>query len=67
MKAITKTRRIGGSLVITIPKLVAETEALAVDQTVEIDIKKVKTSGFGICKGLGSFTKEDKFKGQLEK
>lgn len=29
--------------------------------------KKVKTSGFGISKGIGPFTKESKFVGQLEK
>jgi len=33
---------------------------------VKIEIKKVKKSGFGLFKGLGKFTKEDKFKGQLE-
>lgn len=67
METITKTRKIGGSLVVTIPKTVVEEENLMENQAVKIDIKKVKKSGFGISKGLASFTKEDKFKGQLEK
>lgn len=66
MEAITKTRKIGGSLVVTIPRVVVEEEGLTEDQTVKIEIKKLKKSGFGLSKGLASFSKEDKFKGQLE-
>lgn len=67
MEALTKTRKIGGSLVATIPKTVVEEEGLKEDQTITIEIKKLKKSGFGISKGLAFFSKEDKFKGQLEK
>ena len=67
MEAITKTRKIGGSLIVTIPKRIVEEEELRENQTVKIEIEKVKKSGFGISKGLASLSKEDKFKGQLEK
>jgi hypothetical protein len=67
MENLAKTRKIGGSLVVTIPKLVVEEEGLKADQTVKIDIKKVKKSGFGMFKGIGPFSKKDKFIGQLEK
>ncbi len=67
METITKTRRIGGSLVVTIPKNIVEEEGLKEEQSVLIDIKKIKKSGFGISKGLAKFSKEDKFLGQLEK
>ena len=67
METITKIRKVGGSLVITIPKTIVEEEQLIEDQVVKVDITKLRKSGFGICKGLGPFTKEDKFKGQLEK
>ena len=63
---ITKTRKIGGSLSITIPRKIVEQEGLQEDQLVKIEIKKMKKEGFGLCKGIGSFMKESKFKGQLE-
>ena len=67
MEAITKTRKLGGSLVVTVPRIVVEHENLMEDQTVTIDIKKLRRSGFGISKGKTSFSKEDKFIGQFEK
>ena len=67
MESLAKTRKIGGSLVVTIPKTIVEEEDLIENQIVKIDVKKIKKSGFGMFRGLGKFTKEDKFKGQLEK
>ncbi len=67
MESITKTRKIGGSLIVTIPKTIVEQEGLIENQLVKIEIQKLSKSGFGMLKGLGSFTKKDKFKGQLEK
>jgi len=66
MEAITKTRKIGGSLIVTIPKTIVEHEGLIEDQIVIINIEKVKKSGFGISKNKTSFKKADKFRGQLE-
>ena len=59
MKTITRTRMIGGSIVVTIPKELVKEEQLKPGQLVEIDIKRPKKSFFGIAKGIGSFTKED--------
>ncbi len=67
MEVLTKTKKVGGSLMITIPKAVVEQEQLKENQTVTIEIKRTKVSGFGIRKGIAPFSKEDKFKGQLEK
>ena len=67
METFAKTRKIGGSLVVTIPKAIVEKEAISENQTVILNIKKQKVSGFGLLKGIGSFSKEYKFKGQLEK
>ncbi len=67
MEILTKTRKIGGSLVITLPKTVVEAEELTIGQMVVVDVKKIKKSGFGLCRGLGPFVKESKFKGQIEK
>ena len=66
METISKTRRIGGSLIVTIPKRIVEEEGLIENQTVKINIEKVKKSGFGISKGRASFSKDDAFRGQLE-
>ena len=65
MKGLTKTRTVGGSLVVTIPKKVVEAESLKEDELVEIKVEKVKKSGFGILKGMRSFTKEDELDTEL--
>ncbi|HIH42405.1 TPA: hypothetical protein HA246_02055 [Candidatus Woesearchaeota archaeon] len=67
MEAITKTRKIGGSLMVTIPRNIVEKEGLIENQIIKIEIEKIRKSGFGLHKGLVPFTKEDAFKGQLEK
>lgn len=67
MEAIAKTRRIGGSLVVTIPRAIAEHEGLLENQPISLVVTKLKKSGFGMFSRLRSFTKESKFMGQLEK
>jgi len=66
MQILTKLRKVGGSVMARIPKEVLEQESLHPGETVKLEIKKLKVSGFGIFKGMRSFTKEDEFKGQLE-
>lgn len=67
MKNITKTRVIGGSLVLTIPSDLVKNQMIRENELVEIEIKKLKKDFFGMLKGIGPFTKEDKIKGQFEK
>jgi hypothetical protein len=66
METITKTRKIGGSLVITIPHVLVDELSLYPNQAVKIHVQKIRKSGFGMFKGIGPFCKEDKFEGQLE-
>ena len=66
MKAITKTRAVGGSLMVTIPASIAKEETIGENETVEIEIHKIRKDFFGVLKGIGSFKKEDRFKGQFE-
>ena len=66
MEVLTKLRKVGGSVMVRIPKEVLEEESLHPGETVKLEVKKMKKSGFGTLKGMRSFTKEDKFKGQLE-
>ena len=60
MNSITKLRKVGGSIVATVPKKLVETENLEEGQLVKIAVTKIKKNRFGSCKGIGSFTKEDK-------
>ena len=66
MEILTKLRKVGGSVMARIPKEVLEQESLHPGETVKLEVKKVKISGFGTLKGMRPFTKEDEFKGQLE-
>jgi len=60
MQSITKLRKVGGSLVATVPKKLIEEEGLVAGQNVVINVEKIKKSGLGALKGIGSLTKEDK-------
>ena len=66
MKGLTKTRAVGGSLIITIPSDIVKNEMLRENELVEVEVKKPKKDFFGALRGIGSFTKEDELKGQLE-
>jgi antitoxin component of MazEF toxin-antitoxin module len=65
VEVLTKTRAIGGSLVVTLPKELVKFEELKEGQIVKIKVEKVKRSWFGILKGLKSFSKKEELKGQL--
>lgn len=58
-RTVAKTRKIGGSLMVTIPKEVVEQEDIREGELVELEVKKARKSGFGITPGIGPFTKED--------
>lgn len=60
MNAITKTRAVGGSLVVTIPIEIVREEDLREDEVVEIQVKKKRKSYFGAFKGIGKFSEEDR-------
>ena len=62
MKTLTRTRAIGGSLVVTIPKEIIREKSIQAGELVEIGIEKVKKSGFGIFKGIGRFTEKERKK-----
>ncbi|MEK6895079.1 MAG: AbrB/MazE/SpoVT family DNA-binding domain-containing protein [Nanoarchaeota archaeon] len=60
MKVVTKTRSVGGSLVVTIPSEIVKEEMLKENEVVEIEVKKHKRDFFGALKGIGKFTEEDR-------
>ena len=62
MKVLVRTRAVGGSLVVTIPKEIADSEQLGKDELVQLEFERVKKSFFGAAKGVGRFTEEDEMK-----
>lgn len=57
--SLVKVRRVGGSLVVTLPKELVESKKIKEGEIVEISVKKVKKNGFGVFKGLTPFTAKD--------
>ena len=58
-KALVRSRKVGGSIVVSIPKEVAEHEGITEGELIEIDVRKARRDWFGAFKGIGPFTKED--------
>lgn len=59
MSFISKTTSVGGSIMLTIPKEVVRMLNLNPNEQIEVEVKKIKKSGFGLFRGVGKFTKED--------
>ena len=59
---LTKTRKVGGSIVVTLPKELVETQKIKENEYVEITVKKCRKDGFGIFKGMAPFTVDDELK-----
>ncbi len=66
MPTVVKTRAIGGSLVVTIPRELVKSRGIAEGELIEVEIKKHQRDFFGSLKGVGVFSEEDELKGQLE-
>ncbi len=66
MNVTTKARRLGGSLIITLPKELVKEQNIQEDELVEVEIKKKKKDYFGALKGIGHFTETDELKAQLD-
>ena len=57
--ALVKTRKVGGSLVVTLPKEIVESKKIREGEILEITVKKAKKDGFGVFRGMKSFTVSD--------
>jgi len=66
MKALAKTRVVGGSIMVTIPAEIVREKAIRDNEMIEIEVNKIKRDYFGALKGIGHFTREDRLRGQLE-
>jgi antitoxin component of MazEF toxin-antitoxin module len=58
-RAVIRAKRVGGSIMVRLPKEVVDQEDIREGEMVEIDVKKARKNGFGITPGIGPFTKED--------
>ena len=58
---ITRARKVGGSIMATIPKETVKELNIRDNEEIEMSIKKRKRSYFGIMKGLTEFTEDDRF------
>ena len=65
-QCLAKTRKVGGSIVVTLPKEVVDLQQIKENEYVEITVKKCRKNGFGILKGMAPFTVEDELKSSLE-
>ena len=62
MSVLMKTRKIGGSIVATIPNEWVRKLQLVAGETLEADLKRPRKDLFGATKGkLGPFTEEDRW------
>jgi len=59
LMSLAKTRKVGGSLVVTLPKELVESKKIREGEIVEITVNKVRKDGFGVLKGMKRFTVED--------
>ena len=62
VKCLTRTRRIGDSLIVTLPKELVKTQKIKENELLEINVKKCRRKGFGALKGIKPFTVEDELK-----
>ncbi|MBI2136366.1 AbrB/MazE/SpoVT family DNA-binding domain-containing protein [Candidatus Woesearchaeota archaeon] len=53
-------RKVGGSLMVRIPKDIVEIEQIDEGETLQVEIRKLKKDCFGILSGLKPFTKTEK-------
>jgi len=57
--AVVKARKVGGSIMVRVPKEVVEQENIKPGELVEVQIRKARKSAFGIFPALPPFTRED--------
>ncbi len=60
-KALVRTRRIGGSIVVRIPKEVVEQQGILEGELVELEVQKARKDWFGAFPKLKPFAREEKF------
>ena len=60
ISAYVKTRRVGGSLVVTVPREVVEMLGVREKEVLRLTIERPRRSYFGAFRGVGPFTHRDR-------
>ena len=58
-KALVKTRKIGGSIVVRIPKELVEHEGIREGELVELEVQRARKDWFGAFPTLKPFSREE--------
>ena len=58
-RALIRAKRVGGSIMVRLPKEVVQQEDIREGEMVEVEVRKARKSGFGLYPGLGPMTRED--------
>ncbi len=58
-KALAKAHRVGGSIMVRIPKEVVEQEDIKEGELLEVEVHKAKKDWFGATPEIPPFTRED--------
>jgi hypothetical protein len=58
-RAIVRSRKIGGSIVVRIPKEATEQEGIREGDLVEVEVRKARKDFYGALKGVGKFSRND--------
>ena len=58
-KALVKTKKVGGSIMVTIPSNIIKAENIEEDEFIEIEVKKKRFNGFGALRGIGPYIREE--------
>lgn len=61
VELIQRAKRVGGSIMVRIPKDAVELEQIADGDLIRFEPKKVRRDVFGSLPDVGPFTQEDKF------
>ena len=57
---VTKAKRVGGSLMVTLPKQMVDLLGVEEGDVVELSVRLPRRSYFGALRGIGSFTEADR-------
>ena len=55
-----KAKRVGGSLMVTVPKAIVDLLGLEEGEVIEFTVRRSRQSYLGALRGIGSFTEADR-------
>ena len=58
-RALSRAKKVGGSIMVRLPKEVVEQEDIREGEMLELDVRKARRQWFGITPKISEFTHED--------